>query len=236
MLITLINKHRPFGFYNELKTEETPKATFREIAHNRNLNSQNKLEGMLKRVKETGAKPTAKDVKNLNLSGVKVTKKMNLALLGEDALREIEFTGAQIDGQKFKKMNLRNMKLQGATITNTQFVRCSLENANLEGATCGKASFKNTDMTGANLENMKTVSNVDMKNTATAGVAAGGAKLDFARKMDVHPMRHHGTVLSQEQRAVLKQCETAYADDYNLKVARPEPPRKKHQFPQLNVA
>ncbi len=104
-----------------------------------------------------------------NLSGLPLYK------LGANALRQIDFAGADLSNQNFAGMGLRKFNAPGAILTGANFEGADLSEANLQSARISNASFSSANAGGANL-NFAQGSNTNM-NGAFGGAGLAGVDL-----------------------------------------------------------
>lgn len=89
------------------------------------------------------------DLSNTNLSG------LDLRVLGDAALRQINFKNANLTGQNFQGLNLRGAQFQGAWLEGARLQGANLERANLNGANLTRANLEGCRAAGAQMNNIK---------------------------------------------------------------------------------
>jgi uncharacterized protein YjbI with pentapeptide repeats len=117
------------------------------------------VEDLIKHFDQPGAtKPEFYDFSKLDLSGVDL-RGLQLRKLGGHALRQIDFTGADLSDQNFAGLNLYKAKMSHAVLEGANFTGANIREANMNHAKLSGAVFQNTDARGVKM-NFATAHNV----------------------------------------------------------------------------
>jgi len=144
-----------------------------------NIYAKNKREFFEKLIDkvEHGEKLDKFDFSKVSGAGVDFTG-LQLNKLGANALRQIDFAGADLSNQNFSGMGLRKFNAPGAILTGANFEGADLSDANLQSTKIGNASFSHANAGGANL-GFAQGSNTNV-NGAFGGASLGGIDLSGA--------------------------------------------------------
>ena len=112
-----------------------------------NASSREYLGIIIDKIK-AGRNPDEFDFSGLSLKGADL-RGLDLRVLGANALRQIDFTGANLGKQNFRGLNLMGAKFSGANLTGTDFEGARLEGAHFEKAQVSGCSFFQANATGA---------------------------------------------------------------------------------------
>ena len=107
-------------------------------------------EKLINEFQNGGKKPDDFNFQGLDLSYADLTG-LDLRVLGGQALRQINFTGADLTGQNFSHLNLSKAMMSGATLDKVRFCGTNLTEANLEHAKGGHIDFQNARAVGIKL-------------------------------------------------------------------------------------
>ena len=82
--------------------------------------------------------------------------------LRETKLRNIDFTGANLEDVRFDRSNLRWGVLANADLQRANFTGANLQSADLKGADLNQVNFTATDLTGADLAGARCVTRMQL--------------------------------------------------------------------------
>ena len=82
--------------------------------------------------------------------------------LRETKLRNIDFTGANLEDVRFERSNLRWGVLANADLQRANFTGANLQSADLKGADLNQVNFTATDLTGADLAGARCVTRMQL--------------------------------------------------------------------------
>lgn len=229
-----LKRKRRLDTYKALAPKPEPKETLADvlaIKAKKPAAKKEKLKKLIALCSEPNApKLTKKDVKDLDMKGVDA-KGLDLSVLGENALRAIDWTNADLSNQKFQNMNLNGMAIADAKLHNTTFDKCDLQNANMKGAVTGLTTFKSCDMRGAAMK-LTANNETSTPNSAVGDVSGTTRAIDKLQLKE--GMRPRGLAMTPAQYKVLDDMKAA--DGYEHMAERPVPTARKAKLLTLDKA